>query len=248
MNIIPHQKIQKNQTSDKTTALYILLVMSVILISFARPNTLIIGNILININTIIAAFTSVLAITAIHIVTKKQYHNKNTHHLRKITTLAIGVIVLISAGYVMVEQKNQNNAITKIQYGKLGQITKLTLYAKKNEATFYTNAKINEKNIKFLIDTGASFISLKWEDARNIGINTDKLNFNIKTNTANGNAKAAFVTIKKISINNIVVHNLKALVKPKNTQKISLLGMNFLKKIHEVRIKGNTLTLIEKIS
>ena len=51
---------------------------------------------------------------------------------------------------------------------------------------YYINLKINNKNVKLMIDTGASDIVLSKDDARKAGINLNKLTYNKIYQTANG--------------------------------------------------------------
>jgi len=94
---------------------------------------------------------------------------------------------------------------------------------------FYLDAKINNIPIKFLIDTGASNILLSYNDAQKIGVDLNKLNFNIPHNTANGTIFTAEVTIQEIHIGNTIFKDMNAFIIPEDpSNQISILGMTFL--------------------
>lgn len=94
---------------------------------------------------------------------------------------------------------------------------------------FYLEAEINSNTVTFLIDTGASNISLSFNDALRLGINTDELIFNIPVNTANGQIFLAPIVIPEIHIGNAIFKDVKATVIPKEPRnQTSIFGLSFL--------------------
>lgn len=111
-----------------------------------------------------------------------------------------------------------------------------------NDRHFYLEARINQKNILFLIDTGASDISLSIADAKKIGIDVDNLKYNKIYQTANGNILGATVILKEIIIADRVFNNISASVNKAN-QGVSLLGMSMLTKFEKYEFHRNKLIL-----
>jgi aspartyl protease family protein len=111
-----------------------------------------------------------------------------------------------------------------------------------SDGHFYINIKINEKNIRFMVDTGASDVSLDLEDAKNIGIDLDQLNFSKEYKTANGTALGANIVLDQIQIDQFSFYNINASVNSKNIG-ISLLGMSFLRKLQKYEFRKNQLIL-----
>jgi aspartyl protease family protein len=111
-----------------------------------------------------------------------------------------------------------------------------------NDRHFYLEAKINQKNVLFLIDTGASDISLSISDAKKIGIDVDNLKYNKIYQTANGNILGATVILKEIIIADRVFNNISASVNKAN-QGVSLLGMSMLTKFEKYEFHRNKLIL-----
>lgn len=93
---------------------------------------------------------------------------------------------------------------------------------------FYIQAEINQKNITFLLDTGATDTVLSLKDAQKIGINLKEIRDFKRYQTANGTVLAGSVEVPKIKIGNFVVKNVRISINtyPMST---SLLGMNLLK-------------------
>jgi aspartyl protease family protein len=102
---------------------------------------------------------------------------------------------------------------------------------------------IDEKPILFLVDTGASFVTLTRDDARQIGIDVDGLDYRLPIRTANGTMIAAAVTLDRLAVGPIERRNLKALVAPEGVLDQSLLGMTFLDTLSGYSISGDRLVL-----
>ncbi len=108
---------------------------------------------------------------------------------------------------------------------------------------FYVDAEVNRRTAKFLVDTGASYVALRETDAREAGIYTSHTDYNYPVRTANGETKAAFVTLDEIEINGIRVEGVKAFILPDNQLAINLLGMSFLSRIESVEARAGELVL-----
>jgi aspartyl protease family protein len=111
-----------------------------------------------------------------------------------------------------------------------------------DDGHFYIDLVINDKPVRFMIDTGASDIVLSEIDARRIGINVNNLSFNKRYQTANGFVYGAGVTLKEIKITDIVFYNIPASVNDSNMG-TSLLGMSFLKQFKKYEFYQDRLVL-----
>ena len=108
---------------------------------------------------------------------------------------------------------------------------------------FRARADINGSDTKVLVDTGASSVALTDEDARDAGIYPDPSDYTVRIQTANGIGKAAPVIIDAITIGDITVHNVRALVNEPGTLHVTLLGMTFLNRLRGIDISSGTMTL-----
>lgn len=115
-------------------------------------------------------------------------------------------------------------------------------FSKASDEHFYIIAEINNRYIKFLVDTGASDIILTPQDASKIGIDVKKLKFTKVYNTANGQILAAPVIIPQLKIKDFKAVNVKANVTSGDLLDKSLLGMSFLEN-YSFFIKDDTLTI-----
>jgi aspartyl protease family protein len=108
---------------------------------------------------------------------------------------------------------------------------------------FFVRAAINGIEIPFIIDTGASYVALRLEDAEKIGLSANSLQWNIRVNTANGNSYAAAATLGSVRLDRAVAYNVPALVMQPNSSDVSLLGMTFLSRLKSWRIHDGLLSI-----
>jgi len=104
---------------------------------------------------------------------------------------------------------------------------------------FKALSKVNGAPVRMLVDTGASIVMLKYEDAQAAGLVDDTLIFNTPILTANGQSSIALTTIDEISVKGVVVSNIEVAVTQPGQLHTSLLGMNFLSELDEVLIKND---------
>lgn len=105
---------------------------------------------------------------------------------------------------------------------------------------FYTTGTINGTSVRFLVDTGATMISLGATDARRIGLDFNR-GQRALSNTANGQVVVSKVQVDTVRIGDVTLHNIDALIH-QNEMPIALLGMSFLNRM-EMQRDGSTMTL-----
>lgn len=108
---------------------------------------------------------------------------------------------------------------------------------------FETTAYINGRPVEVMVDTGASMVALTWEDARRAGIFLRDNDFKHKVSTANGTARVAAVTLNDVAIEDIRVHNVRAVVAEPGNLQTTLLGMTFLSQLSRTEMSRGVLFL-----
>lgn len=108
---------------------------------------------------------------------------------------------------------------------------------------FVTVGSINGAATRFLVDTGASYVSLSAAEARRLGIDYQKGERGMMS-TANGVVPAYRVTLNSVKVGDVAVNQVQASVS-EAPMEVTLLGMSFLNRV-EMKREGNTLTLIKK--
>ena len=98
--------------------------------------------------------------------------------------------------------------------------------------------------VQFLVDTGASLVSISVDDARRAGINYLAGRRSV-TRTASGVAPVYQVKLDTLKIGDITLHNVDAAVHTSGQLPIGLLGMSFLNRM-EMKRDGAALTLTRR--
>lgn len=107
---------------------------------------------------------------------------------------------------------------------------------------FHLTARVNGEEVRFMVDTGASSITLGPADARRVGLDPAGLAYVGTAVTANGRVETAPVTIDEIAIGDIVDRNVRAWVIGADLEG-SLLGMSYLRTFARVSFEGDLLVL-----
>ncbi len=104
---------------------------------------------------------------------------------------------------------------------------------------FLVAAEVEDVEILFLVDTGASQVILTAEDAERLGHRVDTLEFSERFQTANGTIWGAPLLLSELRIGDLEIADVRASVirAPMST---SLLGMSFLSRLegYEVGEEG----------
>jgi len=108
---------------------------------------------------------------------------------------------------------------------------------------YRTPVGVEGREIKMLVDTGASFVSLTKEDADSLGIHPSASDYTLQLSTANGMATAAPVWLPLVRIGSIEVHDVPAIVMSKGAASDSLLGMSFLQRLHRFGVAGGKMIM-----
>lgn len=109
---------------------------------------------------------------------------------------------------------------------------------------FFSVGQVNGKSVRFLVDTGATSISLSSDFAQNAGIDFRK-GQQMVMQTANGNTTAYRVTLDSVSLGDITLYQVDGVVMDGIGANMALLGMSFLNRM-EMRREGSVLTLTKR--
>lgn len=172
-----------------------------------------------------------------------QRHLRPGHILRNIAVwLAISTVLFVGYSYrhelVSVKDRVVGELLPHHADVRGGKV----LFRANKSGHFIVRAHINRTPIRFLVDTGASDVTLSPADARRLGINVEALDFTRRYATANGTVFGAPIRLDRIELGSIVVKNVRASVNSAEMRR-SLLGMSFLERLGEFNISKNILTL-----
>lgn len=114
--------------------------------------------------------------------------------------------------------------------------------ARSRDGHFWIDAEVNGRQIRFLVDTGASDVVLTREDADRLGILLQPQDYSLVYRTASGTTRAAPVQLDYVSFGTLHLWNVEAAVNQSNMD-VSLLGQSFLSRLSGFEVSGNILTL-----
>jgi len=109
---------------------------------------------------------------------------------------------------------------------------------------FTADFRINGRNVRGLIDTGATYVAINTSTARTLGLGLASSDFKHQVRTANGTTTAALVTLNRMEIGSISVDNVEAFVLGDKALSSTLIGMSFMNKLHSYRVTNNKLELV----
>lgn len=110
---------------------------------------------------------------------------------------------------------------------------------------YTVDGTINGVAINLLIDTGADTIALNSNDAKNLNIDYKRMGKKALGETASGRSEVYLVTLTSVSVGQIKLYNVDAIVFDGPFPRQALLGMTFLSRINMKR-DGTLLTLEQK--
>ena len=110
---------------------------------------------------------------------------------------------------------------------------------------YEVGGSINEFQVNFLVDTGATLISMNGNDAKRIGINYKLEGEESLSETASGISKIYLVNLKTVMVGGIKLRDVQAAVHDGDFPRIILLGNTFLGRVKMIR-EGQMLMLEEK--
>lgn len=110
---------------------------------------------------------------------------------------------------------------------------------------FHADVEIEGRVLRMMVDTGATAVSLSWDDSVSMGIRPAPYEFTVRMRTANGVVSAAMVRLHEVRVGGIVVRDVPAVVSPPGQSTPNLLGMTFLNNLHHFEISNRQLVLEE---
>ncbi len=118
---------------------------------------------------------------------------------------------------------------------------------KAEDGHFYAEAMVAAEDgpgsrVRFMVDTGATMVALKPSDAQRIGLELDEIAYTARVRTANGEVRAAYVQLDRITVSGVAVEDVDAVVLESGLEQ-SLLGMSYLGALSRMEASGDALIL-----
>jgi aspartyl protease family protein len=108
---------------------------------------------------------------------------------------------------------------------------------------FWANGTINGKSVRFVVDTGATNVSMSQSLAERLGLDYRNGQRGV-SNTANGQVQAYRVPLTSVRVGEVEVYNVAATIVPVPMDYV-LLGNSFLTRF-QMKRENDTLTLVKR--
>jgi aspartyl protease family protein len=105
---------------------------------------------------------------------------------------------------------------------------------------FFANGSINGKSVRFVVDTGATYVSMGAAEAERLGIDFRRGERGM-TQTANGTMPVYKVILASVRVGDVLVYNVEALVGQGSMDQV-LLGNSFLTRF-QMKRENDLMTL-----
>ena len=123
------------------------------------------------------------------------------------------------------EQNNPNQELVGIQTANFKEIR----LQRNRYGHYVSSGKINNRPVTFMLDTGATNISIPERLAKQLNL---KPGFIMTVGTANGDIEVYSTSLDKVSLGPIELHHVSANINPYMDGDEVLLGMSFLKHLN----------------
>ena len=113
---------------------------------------------------------------------------------------------------------------------------------KGRDGHYWAEAEVNGRWLHCLVDTGATVVALRPQDALRLGLDPATLVYDTRVNTANGQTRAARIELDHVSVADARVDHVPAMVVESGLA-APLLGMSYLGRLSGFEATPRTLIL-----
>lgn len=119
-----------------------------------------------------------------------------------------------------------------------------TTLAPDAQGHFLVDGQVNGAHVRFLVDTGATYVSLPASMARRMGVDLSRARRG-QSMTANGPVAVYQVMLETVTVGDVTLRNVEGVVHETPGLDVALLGMSFLNRT-EMRRDGETMVLTKR--
>ena len=163
--------------------------------------------------------------------------------LSALAWVAIGLVLVIGYTYRFELRDVGQHVMAELIPGRPVTTGRTVQISRGRGGSFAVDAQINGARVNLVLDTGASSVVLTQEAAKAAGLPLEVLSYSVNVDTANGRARAAPVTLDRLTIGGITERAVTALIAQPGQLRTSLLGMSFLNRLESWQVRGDRLEL-----
>lgn len=170
---------------------------------------------------------------------EKNQDNQTRQIGKGMIIIAWALIFVMLVWFFGVLEKNKRNPNQNVSTQVLDSGEKIVVLKSGSYGHYIANGKINNTKVTFLVDTGASYVSIPEKVANKVGL---KKGAEMLVSTANGTISVYATILDEVSIGDIKLYGIKADINPHMDGDEILLGMSFLRDL-SITHKGDQLTI-----
>jgi aspartyl protease family protein len=188
--------------------------------------------------------TKITAVVLVAIIVLMLFRQRFSHVLESVLIWVV-VVLLLMLGYTYRFELNDvaERVLAELVPGRAATRGRTVEIARGSGGSFAVAIQINGARVAMVLDTGASAVVLTQEAARAAGLPLEVLNYSVNVDTANGRARAAPVTLDRVSVGAITERAVPALIAQPGQLRTNLLGMSFLNRLESWEVRGDKLLL-----
>jgi aspartyl protease family protein len=188
--------------------------------------------------------TKIMALALAAMIALALFRQRFSHALQSAVVWALIALVLVLGYTYRFELRDvADRVLAELVPGRAATKGRTVEIARGAGGSFAVATQVNGARIAMVLDTGASAVVLTQEAARAAGLPLEVLNYSVNVDTANGRARAAPVTLERVSIGGITERSVPALVAQPGQLRTNLLGMSFLNRLESWEVRGDRLLL-----
>jgi aspartyl protease family protein len=165
--------------------------------------------------------------------------------IAKMLTMALAWVVIFAAGFVLFTFRDDFGYLAQRLKAEAigtpvteGQVTRIPMAI---DGHFWVKAKLNGRDVKFLVDSGATMTTIDRETANSAGISVSARADEF-VRTGNGIIRVSSGRADDLSVGNIERHNVGLQVA--DNDDLNVLGMNYLSTLSRWGVEGRWLILV----
>ncbi len=163
--------------------------------------------------------------------------DSNRHSIGRLFAHLTWMIILGLFYLIFQDQLHQQN--NPNQDLQISQTDAVVVLKRNRQGHYIAPGKINGQTVNFLLDTGATDISIPGTVADKLGLESGRASY---ASTANGTIKVYDTQLNSVSLGGLSIADVSAHINPHMRGDTILLGMTFLKHLQLIQ-QGETLTL-----
>jgi aspartyl protease family protein len=171
--------------------------------------------------------------------------NRRFTHALESAMIWVAIALLLAIGYTYRFELREvaDRVLAELIPGRVAVRGHTVEVARSSGGNFAVTTQINGARVSMVLDTGASAVVLTHDAARAAGLPLEILNYSVNVETANGRARAAPVTLDRISVGSITERAVPALIAQPGQLRTNLLGMTFLNRLESWEVRGDRLMM-----